>query len=134
MCAELDEIVTRVRALAEAEEWEAVVQACHGALRDCPRAVELWWQLSYAHRQTGHPEESAQALYHHMRLVPDLECPRLILVHDLVRLGRIDEAAGLLREAISGEPDRVLWWQELGRTYESVSRWNEAAEAFEQAT
>ncbi len=125
-------------ALFQLGRYAEAQKAFEQATKLWPESALYWNNLAGALREQGRLEE-AERIMQEQALVRDPTLPvgHLNLGLIYLRMGRFEEAAGELRQALTLLPpgeDTADIWSNLGQALFAAGRYTEAQEAFEEAT
>ena len=101
------------RALRDARRFVDAEAALREASELEPELAEAWFNLGTLFFMTTRCEQACVAFEQAYRLAPDHVANLMGLAVSLQTLGRVDAAAGRLREAIALQPDAAYAWQSL---------------------
>jgi tetratricopeptide (TPR) repeat protein len=119
------------RALGSLGEWNLALAAFERAKAINPSYAEAWAFSSEARRQLN--QDGTANLKHALELAPDSPGIQALAAQDYRNMGDSQQALERFEAAAALEPQRALWWVEIGNTYADLHDNQKGLEYYQKA-
>jgi tetratricopeptide (TPR) repeat protein len=119
------------RALGSLGEWNLALVAFERAKTINPTYAEAWTFSSEAHRQLN--QDGTADLKRALELAPDSPVIQALAAQDYRNMGDSRQALERFEAAAALEPQRALWWIEIGNTYADLHDNQKGLEYYQKA-
>lgn len=106
---------------------------CNTALRLAPQSWHALQVRALIHNDLGEHNRALDDLRAAVRINPDLDGARDVLLRGLIQMGRINDAATVAKEAAETRPGDYSVWVHFGDFFWGFGLWNEASQFYDRA-
>lgn len=123
----------RAIALEAKKDWESLLAHARAWTTANPRSTDAWFNLGFAYRNTGQPDQAIKAYREALRINPEIAVTWNNLGSAYDKSDQTDQAIKALREALRIDPEFAGAWANLGIAYSGIGQIDQAIKSFREA-